>query len=44
MTEKVSGLRHYTRIGMLTVKTPLDTPSRLNLLMKPILTFKLKYQ
>ena len=40
MTEQLSGLRHYIRIGMILVQTPLGTPSRLNLIMKLFLIFK----
>ena len=34
MTEYVSELRHYIKIGMLSVQTPLSTPSKLKLIRK----------
>ena len=41
---EVSGLRHYVRPWMLSVKTPLSTPLRLKLFVKLFFTFKFKYQ
>ena len=40
MTEKVSWLRHYKRIGVLSVQTPFGAPGKLNLLVKYFLIFK----
>ena len=45
MTEQVSGLRHYIRLGILSVKNPKGTSLTLiNLFMKPFFIFKFKQQ
>ena len=40
--QEVSGLRHYVRLWMLSVKTSLSTPLRLKLFVKLFFTFKFK--
>ena len=41
LTELVNGLKHCTKLETVSIQTPQGTPSRLSLLKKLFLTFKL---
>ena len=42
MTKWVSGMRHYTGVGVLSFQTSLGTPRKLNLIMKFFFDVKVK--